>query len=370
MRTRWWTALLVGTALVGVACGSGADEAEPVTGGTDAATGAASPAGTEEAAAGEVPEDFGTLRVGFIPILGFAPFFVAQEKGYFAEEGLTVELQSFRSGDPMIAPLGAGQLDVGGGEVGPALINAVSQDFDVRIVAALASQPQGQGAVPLLVRQELLDSGEVSSVADLEGRTVALNVERGMAEFLLNSALEAEGLSIDDVEITAIPFPEHPNALANGAVDAAVLPHPLAARAIGEGIAGVLLEGDELADDPQNGVIYFGDRLIDPANREVGVRFLVAYLRAARDLQGDGWRADENVAAINTFTEVPPPAIKNGVAYFFEPDGVINRESVESIMSYHVGRGYTELDEPPALDDMVTTDFLDEAIGELGAFEG
>jgi NitT/TauT family transport system substrate-binding protein len=239
----------------------------------------------------------------------------------------------------------------------------------VRVVGALASQPEGLGAVPLLVRKELADSGEVTSVADLEGRTVALNVPRGMAEYLLNKALEAEGLSIDDVETTNLPFPEHPQALANGAVDAAMLPHPLAAGAIGEGIAEVLVAGDQIVDNPQNGVLYFGARMLEPDNREVGVRFLVAYLRAARDLFGEGWREDANVAAINAFTDVPLPAIQNGVPYFFEPDGRVNLESMNDIIQYHVGRGYTEVDEAPSAEDLIVGDFLEEALARLGEFE-
>lgn len=307
--------------------------------------------------------------MGYIPILGFAPYFVAVEKGYFAEQGLTVELQSFRSGDPMIAPLSTGQLDVGGGETGPALFNAISQDFDVRVVAALAAQPPGNGAVPLLVRKELFESGEVTEPADLQGRKVAVNVERGMAEYLLHEALARADLTVDDVELVAIPFPEMPQALANAAVDVAILPHPLASRAIGEGAAAVMLEGDQIVDTPQNGVIYFGQRLLDPANREVGVRFLAAYLQAARDLFGEGWRADENVAIINQYTNVPPPAIQKGVAYFFDPNGVINRSSTEKIQAYHVSRGYTELSDPLPLEEIIDESFLEEALERIGTFQ-
>lgn len=346
--TRRLLAVLMVSAFVAAACGNDGDDP------------------TEGAAGGEIP-DLGTIQVGYIPILGFAPYFVAREKGYFDEVGLDVELQQFVSGDPMIAPLSLGQLDVGGGEFGPAMMNAVNQDLDVRIVGALASQPEGLGAVPLLKSASVSD--EIQSVADLEGRTVAVNVEMGMAEYLLNKALESDGLSIDDVNLTNIPFPEMPGALARNAVDAAVLPHPLAARAIGDGSAEVLLEGDQITDNPQNGSIYFGQRLLEEENREVGIRFLEAYLKAARDLFGEGWTAQENVAAIHTWTEVPVPAIQNGTPYFFEPDGVLNEASLEDIGAYHVGRGYTEFDEPLALEEVVTTEFLDEAIARAGQFE-
>lgn len=363
--TRRLLAVLMALGVVAAACGNDSDDGETAEPATDDTTEETTDDGG--ATSGELP-DIGTLQVGYIPILGFAPYFVAQEKGYFEEVGLDVELQQFVSGDPMIAPLSTGQLDIGGGEFGPAMMNAIDQGLDVQIVGALASQPQGLGAVPLL---KSAGAEDIQTVADLEGRSVAVNVERGMAEYLLNEALEADGLSIDDVNLTNIPFPEMGGALERNAVDAAVLPHPLAGAALGEGFAEVLVEGDQIADppNPQNGSIYFGQRLLEEENREVGIRFLEAYLKAARDLFGEGWAAQENVAAISTWTEVPPPAIEGGVPYFFEPDGVLNEASLEDIGAYHVGRGSTELDEPLPLDEVIVPSFLDEALSRTGQFE-
>lgn len=313
--------------------------------------------------------DIGPLNVGYIPILGFAPFYVANEKGYFEEQGLEVELQTFRSGGPMIAPLSTSQIDVGGGETGTALLNAIDQGLDVKVTGALASQPPGFGAVPLLVRTDLYDSGEIGEVDDLQGKKVAINIERGMAEYLLAEALAKADLTVDDVEIITLPFPDMPAALANQAVDAAILPHPLASRAIGDGSAVVLVDGDQIVDTPQNGVIYFGQRLLDPANKEVGIRFLMAYLKAARDLYGEGWRSEENATIINKYTEVPIPAIQGGVSYYFDPNGQINLDSTQRIQEYMVSRGYTESGNTVPVSDLVDASFLEEALERLGEFQ-
>src|SRR2546422_5554215 len=56
-----------------------------------------------------------TLRVGVVASVSDAGFFVPVERGYFAEQGLAVEFVPFRSAADMIAPLGVGQLDIGGG---------------------------------------------------------------------------------------------------------------------------------------------------------------------------------------------------------------------------------------------------------------
>jgi NitT/TauT family transport system substrate-binding protein len=366
MRKYVWLPILLIIALLAAACSS-QDEATPTP--TQEPQDMAEPVAEPEQPE-EQPEESAveleTIKVGYIPILGFAPYFVAQEKGYFEEQGLNVEMELFRSGDPMIAPLSQGQLDVGGGETGPALFNAINLGLDVKVVGALAAQPEGYGAVPLLVRSELFDSGEVTSPADLAGRKVAVNIERGTAEYLLASALAQGGLTLDDIELVSIPFPEMQAALANEAVDAAILPHPLAGRALGEGDASILLNGDKIADNPQNGVIYFGQRLLQPENRETAVAFLVAYLRAARELQGDAFRSnDELVNAIVEWTGVPEPAVRNGVAYYFDPDGAINEASTADFQAYHVDKGYTEFSEPLPLDAIIFSEFLDEALTRL-----
>jgi hypothetical protein len=76
----------------------------------------------------------------------------------------------------MIPFLSRGDLDIGAGESGTALFNAVAQALDVQIVASLVSRPPEFAAVPLLVSADLFDSGEVTKRADLEGRKVAINV--------------------------------------------------------------------------------------------------------------------------------------------------------------------------------------------------
>lgn len=316
----------------------------------------------------KLPE-LGTVTVGYIPSLGFAPLFVAAEKGYFEEQGLTVELQSFTSGSTMISLLATGELDVGAGETGTALFNAVNQKLDVMVVSGLASQPDGYGAVPLLVRADLFDSGEITSPADLKGKNVALNVERGMAEYLLGEALSTASLTVDDVTLVPMPFPEIPTAFTNKAIDAAVLPHPLAAKAIGAGDAVVLLDGDEIVDNPQNGVVYFGQRLLEKQNEEAGVRFLVAFLKASRDLQGEGWLAPENVAAIAVYTGMPEASIQKSITYFFDPDAAINQGSIERMQQYLVSRGYTEFSEVMPISNIIDLKFLEEALGRAGTFK-
>jgi len=324
------------------------------------------PAATAEPATDTTAAEPVTLKVGYVPVLAGAPIFIAQDKGYFADEGLTIELQSFRSGALIISPLASGQLDVGFGEIGPAIYNAVAQGLDVRAVATASSQPAGFGSVPLLVRTDLFDSGEVTTTAALRGRKVAVNLERSIAEYLLAEALAQAGLTVDDVTLVSLPFPDMPAAFANAAIDAAILPHPLAAQAIGAGHARVLLAGDVMAENSQLAIISFGPRLLKPDSADIATRFLTAYVKGIRDIAGGDWQGDENVAIISKYTNVPAPAVRGSVPSYFDPNGAINNDSVVRSQAYFLNRGYLEYQSPLPVDKVVAVTYLEQALARIG----
>src|SRR5262249_13550058 len=84
-----------------------------------------------------------TVHVGTVNQASDAGLYVAIDKGYFAELGLKVELVTFTSAATMIAPLGSGELDVGGGAVSAGLWNADLRKIGVRAVADKGSTRAG-----------------------------------------------------------------------------------------------------------------------------------------------------------------------------------------------------------------------------------
>jgi NitT/TauT family transport system substrate-binding protein len=84
-----------------------------------------------------------TVRVGILTSTTDAPLWIADQYGYFKDEGLSVQFLTFNSGEAMIAPLSTGQLEVGGGSAAASLYNAVARGADVRLVADLGSDPPG-----------------------------------------------------------------------------------------------------------------------------------------------------------------------------------------------------------------------------------
>lgn len=315
--------------------------------------------------------DLGTIKVGYIPTSGYSPLFLGVEKGYFEDRGLKVELERFDSGSKMIAPLSAGQLDVGAGEPGTALFNSRHQGLDVMVVCGMSSQAPGYGGVPIIVRKDLYDSGELDEIVELKGRKVALNILHGMGEYLIAKALEKEGLTIDDVELVTIAFPDTPAALANGAVDASTLPQLIAEKAIEDGIAVELIRGDQIAGEIQSTVMYFGKRFLDPANREIAIRFLEIWLKGMRELYDEEWSNPENLAIISKYTNLPPETIKNSAPKqsYYNPNCDYNSESLEDIQDYYISRGYTEYREALPLSEIVDDSFRKEVIDRIGVYQ-
>jgi ABC-type nitrate/sulfonate/bicarbonate transport system substrate-binding protein len=160
-----------------------------------------------------------------------------------------------------------------------------------------------------------------------------------------------------------------PVAFANKAIDAAILAQPMADKTIKDGYAVMLIGGDEIVDRMQISVMYFGKRLLDPANKEIGIRYMMALLKAVRDLQEDGYKDEENAAIISKYTQLPVPVIQNSVKSYSEPNGAINEKSLQDVQEYYISRGYVDYEQPMPLSQMMDPSFLEETLKRIGVFE-
>ncbi|HZW04283.1 MAG TPA: ABC transporter substrate-binding protein [Anaerolineaceae bacterium] len=322
------------------------------------------------------PENMVHLRIGVLPIGAFTPFFVAQEKGYFTEQGLAVEFETFRTGAEMIAPLSLGQIDVGGGEAGTALFNAIAQGLDLKVVLSLSTLTETNSYFLMVARKDLVDSGEIKTMADLRERKIGINNQHGMTEYFAAQALKTGDLTVDDVQLVILPFPEMVQALANKALDVAYLQHPLAATALNPGPDGQTPMAVELYSfyhinpEIQCASVLFGKNLLDPKNEDVGARLTVALLKAARDMQGDAWRSDEQIVrVISERTGVPEAVVRKSVMPGHDPDGTISWANLETMQSYYLERGYPEYTEPLPEEQVVEERFQQLAVERLGAYQ-
>ena len=99
--------------------------------------------------------------------LASATIHVGRERGYFAEQGISLEMVPFDSGARMVPALVTGQIEVAAGSPSVGAYNAQARGLSFKIVADLASSsPQGTTGY-LMIRKDLADSGAIRDYADL-----------------------------------------------------------------------------------------------------------------------------------------------------------------------------------------------------------
>lgn len=171
-----------------------------------------------------------TIRVGMLPIVDAAHLQRAQTAGYFAAEGLTVDLVTIQGGAAAVPQLAAGQLDMTFTNYVSLLLAQSQHVGDFRLIDG----GYQAGRDTFLIMTE--PGGSIRSPRDLAGKRIAVNTQKNIAELTARSALETSGVESDSVTFVSIPFPDMAPALRKHDVDAAVMVDPYitdAARSFG-----------------------------------------------------------------------------------------------------------------------------------------
>jgi NitT/TauT family transport system substrate-binding protein len=324
---------------------------------------AQAPAAAEQTqAAEETDSDLPVVRVGHVPVTIYAPLFVAVEKGYFREEGMEVELLPVEGGTENVVQVAAGNFEVAGGGIGAGMLNAVARGVEFEIVAPLHTERPPLTS-PLVVSKKRFDSGEITEVADLAGKKVSTNSKGAATEYWLWKALQQGGLDFDDVEVLGVGFREVAPALENGSLDAGILGEPLATLNEDQELVARLTE--DFISDFTSTVIYYNKEWAT-ANPELAQGFVTAYIRGARDLNGDLWYEPENLAIIEKFTGVPADVVSRANRSYHDPNGEVPLEDLMELQSFFRAQGELSYDADIDLAPFINKSYAEAAVAELG----
>lgn len=309
------------------------------------------------------------VKVALVQASSDAPFFIADKKGYFAQEGIRAEFLILRD---MVASLGTGQIDVGGTSTSAGLFNAVARGIDIKIVSDKGSTPAGYDYQPILVRKDLVSSGKVKTFADFKGLNVAAFNKGSASMSTLNEVLTKARLKLGDINVVYMPFAQHVLALRNGAVDASITTEPSATEAISSGVAVRLTMSDVYPDHQLAVVLYSGDFI--KKNPEIARKFMRAYIRGARDyndalLNGKlaGGNAAEVIAILAQYTSIKDQDVfrkmtPNGV----DPNGRLNMASLKKDLQFYKDQNLIE--GTVSVEQAVDNSFVDAALKDLGNY--
>ncbi len=305
------------------------------------------------------------LKIGLIAGTSAAPIIVPSEDGQFAARGLNVSLEAIPDSAQGLISTSTAQFQLAYVTMGAAALNAFNRGVDLKIIAAGSAQPAGHGDnTPLVVRSQLIDSGQVRTVADLKGRKVAINVRGSTPDYKLAKALATGGLTIDDVDIQLVPIADTVVALSTGAVDAGLLLQPFGAQAVARGVGTILL--DDYDPLGQGGLVVANSAFLDQ-HPEAVTRFLEVYVEAIRRLSKGKIKADDPaLAALQRYTNVAPEVIRLGPDPYWPTDGRVQVDSLRDQQAFFMRTGITDYAQPLQFERLIDYGPLDAAFKNIG----
>lgn len=171
----------------------------------------------------EATSNLPTLVVGNSPWPGFVAQFVAEENGYYAEEGINIDEKFLQVATDVNTALASDRLDVAWTAI-PDMVVMAGEDPSLRVIAV---SDYSDGADGILAKG-------VSSPADLAGKTIAWE-ELPLQALLLEAYLKDSNISLNDLDLKVMPAAEAATAFAAGQVDVAVTFEPWLTTAVKEG---------------------------------------------------------------------------------------------------------------------------------------
>ena len=171
-------------------------------------------------------QDNDTMR--YIRFMIYDPVFVAYEQGFFEKHGVDIEFIDLIMGGPMaIQAIANGSAEAGVSFIG-AIIAAKNVELSVIGVSDLQTTFRHAPLAEFFVR----DDDNIYTMADLWGKTIAINLVHASFHHKWLLALAQYGLSENDVQWVVLPFEQQALALENGHVDAIGIlqPHTVSVR--------------------------------------------------------------------------------------------------------------------------------------------
>ncbi|MBO0438276.1 ABC transporter substrate-binding protein [Vagococcus fluvialis] len=165
-----------------------------------------------------------TLSFGVMPAVDSLPVYIAEKEGFFEEEGLKLDLQSFKSPKDRDAALSSGNLD--GANTDLVAVSAYLQgDMKFQVVS------QSIGTFSILTSNE-----EVKTLADLKDKKVGI-AKNQAPYYFLDEALKTADLSVADISYEEVPqIPVRVELTANQKIDATVVPEPFRTIGLANGL--------------------------------------------------------------------------------------------------------------------------------------
>lgn len=219
------------------------------------------------------------LKMGLLPIVDVIPMFIAEQNGYFKEQGLDVTLVPVKSAQERDTLTQTGQID-------GVLNDLVSTGLFNKESSKLKAVYKARTSYPNAPQYRILaaPNSTAKSPADLKGTPIGIS-QNTVIQYITDRLLQAKGLAAADIkaeEVTAIPV--RYEQLMNGNIKAATLPDPMGQAAQSGG--ATLIVDDSAYPQYSHSVLSFRTEILKDRPNTVK-KFLVAWEKAVKEMNAN-----------------------------------------------------------------------------------
>ena len=313
-----------------------------------------------------------SINVAVLGLANETPLYIGLEKGYLAQAGIQVKTHMFVSGATAMAPLAVNQIQLmANGGVSPGLFNGVARGMPIKIVATSARILPGHDSDVLLVRTDLKDV--IKRVSDFKGRKFGINHPASPLLYQVGKVLESKGLSLKDVQMVTIPFPQMIVAFKNKAIEVALAADPFGFINIKQGTAVQFpKQVSDFITDPYHDigvVIYNGEW----ASKEpqLAKNFMVAWVKGAREfiaaLKGGPNRGEVTDILLKHGRIKSREILEKMVVAYTDPNGFVDIRSIEDQANWYHAQGFVPT--KPDINKVVDLSYSEYAVKKLGRYK-
>jgi len=292
-----------------------------------------------------VKPDDNKLKVSLIPVLDTIPVLVAQQNGYFKEQGIEVESVPVKSPQEQNALVQAGQVD---GMLTDLVVVGIFNKQAPQVKAVYTSRRPFPDAP--LFRILASPKANINGPADVKGVPIGIS-QNTVIEYLTSRLLEGAGLKPEDIKVEEVnAIPVRFEQLLNGNLKAATLPDPLAQGAIAAGAK--LVADDTKRPELSQSVLAFRTEALNNKPNTVK-KFLVAWEKAVKELNAH----PEKYQSLMIEQGRVPKSIENSYKMPpFPEKGVPSESEVADVLAWMKAKGLVARDVP--YQDMVDKTYL------------
>ncbi|WP_407156961.1 ABC transporter substrate-binding protein [Bradyrhizobium sp. STM 3557] len=288
-------------------------------------------------------------KIGVLRLSSSAPVFIAQDKGYFREAGLDIELKFFDAAQPIAAATTSGDVDFGVTAFTAGLYNLAGKGT-LKVIGGMSREKAGYPLIGYFASNKAYEAG-LRMPKDLAGKRIAVTQVGSSFHYSLGLLADKYGFKLSDVKIVPLQSLSNAAAALKGeTVDAALLPVSTARKLMDDGGAKLLgWVGDETPW--QLGAVFASPKTL--ANKALVTKLLGALERADREYHDvilasvkDGNAAiNENtrplLEIIAKYTNLPVEQVVGNCA-FIDPDGKLDIKNVDNQIKWLQAQGFAD----------------------------